>query len=778
MDKRFVTFLVVSFGLLMGYQLLLGALGVGPKPPANKPPVQGAAEVAAKDKPADGVEPEKGDEPAAAAEPAAGEQPAPAVVVNADWPDRYATLGSLDPASAYQMLVSINSHGAAVERIELNQPRYGDLPQYDAVELKGGYIGSLAPAEAAGTGVAIHVVGPGTPAAIGGLQAGDVITQIAGKPVKTPRELELALEKHEPGKAIEVTYSRGGAAAVAATVTPIKPPLAVVRPEKRGAKQDPLSMLVDLNTIDGKPANGVNLREANWELSESTASLAVFRMALESGLVVQKRYELVPITNKEKVGDARGYELKFSIAIENPTEASHKVAYRLDGPTGLPTEGWWYGSKISSEWFTAAGIRDVVTSHMQYGNAQFNAVGAPAIAKSEDPQIPATYGPIVYTGVDAQYFSAVLKPHRKLNAEIEQDPWFATVEALRVGPVPEDTSYRKVVDTSFRLTSKEFTVDAGKTLRHDFHLFAGPKVPDVLATYGLDALVEYGLFGWVARPMSRILHFFYFLTGNYGIAIIMLTVLVRSCMFPISRKQALGAQKMQMLQPEMKKIAEKYKTNPEQRMKAQQELFRKHNYNPLAGCLPLFLQLPIFIGLYRSLMVDVELRQAPLLPGVDWCSNLAAPDMLWNWSAVMPSFIEHYLGSHLNVLPLITVGLFLWQQKLFMPPPTDEQQVLQQKMMQYMMIFMAFMFYHVAAGLCIYFIASSLWGIAERKLLPKTLPTANGAALAVDANGGAESKNSAVDKFKALFQNGKEETNGVKEMRRRRERGKRGDGKK
>jgi len=94
------------------------------------------------------------------------------------------------------------------------------------------------------------------------------------------------------------------------------------------------------------------------------------------------------------------------------------------------------------------------------------------------------------------------------------------------------------------------------------------------------------------------------------------------------------------------------------------------------------------------------------------------------------------------------------------------------------MIFMAFMFYHVASGLCIYFIASSLWGIAERKLLPKTLPVANGAAPASDASGGDNRKASAVDRFKALFQNGKEETNDVKEMRRRRERGKRGDGKK
>ena len=98
--------------------------------------------------------------------------------------------------------------------------------------------------------------------------------------------------------------------------------------------------------------------------------------------------------------------------------------------------------------------------------------------------------------------------------------------------------------------------------------------------------------------------------------------LVRSAMFPISRKQALNAQKMQELQPEMKRLAEKFKNNVEARTKAQQELFKKHNYNPLAGCLPVFLQLPIFMGLYRSLSVDVELRQAPLISeSIRWCSN-------------------------------------------------------------------------------------------------------------------------------------------------------------
>jgi YidC/Oxa1 family membrane protein insertase len=226
----------------------------------------------------------------------------------------------------------------------------------------------------------------------------------------------------------------------------------------------------------------------------------------------------------------------------------------------------------------------------------------------------------------------------------------------------------------------------------------------------------------------------------------MLTVLVRGCMFPLSRKQALGAQKMQELQPEMKKISEKYKSDPQKRTQATQELFRKHNYNPVGGCLLAFAQLPIFVGLYRSLMVDVELRQAPLFTEkIRWASNLSAPDMLWNWTGVVPDFITQGtgifgLGPYLNILPLITIALFIWQQKMFMPPPADEQAAMQQKMMKYMMIFMGILFFKVASGLCVYFIASSLWGVCERKLLPKAKAKKDeataGAAVATAPSGG------------------------------------------
>ena len=107
---------------------------------------------------------------------------------------------------------------------------------------------------------------------------------------------------------------------------------------------------------------------------------------------------------------------------------------------------------------------------------------------------------------------------------------------------------------------------------------------------------------------------------------------------------------------------------------------------------------------------------------MQWCSNLAAPDQLFYWESWMPAVLASptgWLGPYFNILPILTMILFIAQQKLFTPPPTDDQQKMMQKMMTFMMIFMGVMFFKVAAGLCIYFITSSLWGIIERKLLPK-----------------------------------------------------------
>ena len=300
--------------------------------------------------------------------------------------------------------------------------------------------------------------------------------------------------------------------------------------------------------------------------------------------------------------------------------------------------------------------------------------------------------------------------------------------------IPKNSRLQKLVDCTFILVAP-VKIEPGGSYKKSFDVFVGPKEPTVLNHYGLSDVRTFGWFGWCSIVLLEILHFFYWITGgvSYGLAIIMLTVMVRCLMIPMSRKAALNAQMMQHLQPQMKEIADKYKDDMEKRAAAQRELYKTHKFNPFGGCFMMVFQLPIFYGLYKALNVDIALRDQPLIPGMEWCGNLAAPDQLFYWAHWMPSVLASetgWLGPYFNLLPILTMVLFIAQQKLFTPPPTDDQQKMMHKMMTFMMIFMGVMFFKVPSGLCIYFITSSLWGIIERKMLPK--PVLNTDKLAIE----------------------------------------------
>lgn len=271
-------------------------------------------------------------------------------------------------------------------------------------------------------------------------------------------------------------------------------------------------------------------------------------------------------------------------------------------------------------------------------------------------------------------------------------------------------------------------------------------VGKIFSTIGLTKLII-----WFTTLMHWLLNKLHMVFGSYGLSIIVLTVIVRGVMFPISRKQAMFSIKMQELAPEMKKIKERYKDDQRAQMQALSEFNRKHGINPLGSCWPIFLQMPIFLGLYFALQESIHFRLASFF----WIDSLSAPDMSVYWTESIPiiSVPDHasgllsalYLGPYLNVLPLIAVVFMMIQQAQTMPPAADEQQEMQQKMMKYMSILFGIMFYKVAAGLCIYFIASSMWGLAERKLLPKkkTQPdssTSTEGTAAATANGAVATK--------------------------------------
>jgi YidC/Oxa1 family membrane protein insertase len=726
-ERRYISFIAISLAAILAGQALQAWL-YPPRPKAEK----AAAQQAAAPTNSGGQEPGRdagrpNDRPATDAEP----------VIAATAPRVRRTLGSLDPADPARMLVTLSSRGATVERIELSSEQFHDQDD------RSGYLGHLA-AVTVPEGCRIGVVGPGTPAARAGLAAGDVIVKLAGSPVADVWSLGDILAKTKPGQKVAIEIVRAGSPRSVEAVLERRP-LEVVRPEFRGQpvadpdgdRHDQLSFTLAIDSRDGRRRGedgrelpGHELTDVDWE-TETTGDGGVrFTRRLPGGLTVAKEYRLLP---PAEAADA-GYRLGLTVTWQAAGAAAGResiVTYALDGPTGLPTEGWWYAQRVARDWSSLA-VRDVA---LRFSGEQTTLVSGLKIADQAltHPASTVREGkPLSFAGVDALYFASALIP-----VAVGADaPALAEVRPIAVAEPPA-AARKKLVDVTPRLVSQEIVLAAGAATTHRYEIFAGPKKPDLLGQFGvagaaMDDLVYYGWFGWVARPLIALLHGLHAVIGNYGIAIILLTVMVRGAMFPLSRRQAVSSQKMQALQPEMKALAEKYKNEPEKRTRATQELWRKHGVNPVSGCLPVFIQIPIFMGLYRSLATDVELRQAPLFSSaIRWCSNLAAPDMLWDWSKFLPDFLaapEAWLGPFLNLFPLVTIGLMLWQQKLFMPPAVDEQQKVQQQVMNYMMWFMALMFFKVPCGLCLYFIASSLWGIAERLWMPTTLPVAAAAA--------------------------------------------------
>jgi len=729
-DKRnFIAFLILSMAVLVASSLLF--------PPPERPqevPAPADAEQQPGAPPADDAD--------GAPQPEQG-VPELAIPVEADGPLEYLTLGSLDRETGYRMLVTFTNRGAAVHRAEMTSPRFRDLHD------RSGYLGHLE-FEDTPAGPKVRVVGPGTPADKAGIKVGDVVTGIQPVrgdmvAVRTAEEFHAVRSKTSPRQEIMLQVIRDGGAPQTVAVKLVRRPLEVMRPEIENIRMrdgtvpegfvDPPSFLMTIANIGGRPLGEATtkrmeawLSEGNWAVAtRDQRSITFERLLPAQKLALVKRFTLEPVPAGSRDNENYpGYHVQLEIEVRNASDSPQMVAYRLDGPTGLPLEGWWYAHKISRHrWLGGAGLRDVVARFQGRAVQQFD-----CMTIADDKAEPMGHDQsLAYVGVDAVYFSSVLIPDKR---SLDED-WFDITEAVRVGPKPDARTPFTYTNVTCRLTRDPVELAAGGSQRDSYRVFIGPKRPELLAqyqaandpNYSLRDLIYFGWFGSVARAMLWVLHWFYSFVGNYGIAIVMLTVLVRGAMFPISFKQTQNMARMQALKPELDRISDKYKGDMQKRSQAMQELYRKHQINPLGGCLPLFLQLPIFIGLYRALMIDIELRQTPLFSEmIRWCSDLSAPDMFYDWSWFMPRMVNDGigilgLGPYFNVLPIVTIALFLVSMKMSMPEPTNEQAVLQQKMMKYMTVFMGLLFYKVASGLCIYFIASSIWGIGERKMLTR-----------------------------------------------------------
>ena len=269
------------------------------------------------------------------------------------------------------------------------------------------------------------------------------------------------------------------------------------------------------------------------------------------------------------------------------------------------------------------------------------------------------------------------------------------------------------------------------------HLFAGAKVVNLIESYNdklgaqgvrqFNMLFDWGYFWFLTQPLYALLHWLAQLLGNYGLAILGTTVLVKLLFFPLANKSYESMAKMKLLQPEMEKLRERYKDD---RAKMQQELmalYREKKINPMAGCLPILLQVPVFFALYKVLYLTIDMRQAPFF---GWIKDLSAPDptSIFNLFGLLPYATPEFL--HIGVWPLI-MGITMWVQMQLNPQQADP---MQQKIFNWMPVMFTFLLANFASGLVIYWAWNNLLSLTQQYVIMKR----NGAEIHLWKNLGVE----------------------------------------
>lgn len=271
---------------------------------------------------------------------------------------------------------------------------------------------------------------------------------------------------------------------------------------------------------------------------------------------------------------------------------------------------------------------------------------------------------------------------------------------------------------NYVMNTKPLKLMSGESKIFTFTGYAGPKKEKELekfSSFHFDEIVYYGIFGFIAKPLLLLLMLFKSIFGNYGVAIIIVTLLIRIVLFPLTQKSQASMymmqSKMQKLQAKFNYIREKYKDDKQKQSAEIMKLYKEHGVNPLAakGCLTMLIQIPIFCGLYQVLTTTIELRQAPFAL---WITDLSQPDRFINLGFSL-------LGdNYLHLLPIAMVMVWLIQS-LTAPSSPDPQARAQQKFMAFLPLVFGLLFYNFASGLNLYWFVSNLLGIVEQSLIKK-----------------------------------------------------------
>jgi YidC/Oxa1 family membrane protein insertase len=449
---------------------------------------------------------------------------------------------------------------------------------------------------------------------------------------------------------------------------------------------------VRINRFGGGPIGAIasasrsleNLPYAyNAEQSEPGRSV-VYIAKLPSGLIAKKIFTLVQTDEP-----GAPYFLDFELKLENSTT------------TAVNLKDWSLYLGEASPLYQKETITHTGFFWREDGDFTFKKVtsfsgGWFSSERSVINSKPAL--PIEFAGVSNQFFATVIKPGEITPSSV----WGKAGSVSLRGDAPPVQSIRA------GLHLPDVKIDAGEQRSLSYRIFIGPKHNPMLRRMGggWGDVMEYGMFWWVSRPLNWLLNTLHNLfdgvskNWSWGLAIIFLTIIVRICIWPLHAKSTRTMKRMSKLQPEMAKLKEKYPNDPNKLNTEMMGLYRKYGINPLGGCLPMLLQMPIFFGFFTMLQSAVELRNQQFL----WVADLSQPDTL-----------THLAGIPINILPIV-MGITSFLQILVTPKTGDK---MQQRIILFMPLIFFFFCYNFASALALYWTVQNIFSIGQTWLMNK-----------------------------------------------------------
>jgi len=413
---------------------------------------------------------------------------------------------------------------------------------------------------------------------------------------------------------------------------------------------------------------------------------------------------------------------EFHLSSNYLVNASVSLKNTSDQPLVLPAQEWVVGTAtpmdVDDSYFSIYGGdmwfdgTKSATVRLSYFNPSTNTLGFfPRTPKTE---YLAGANNVVWASAGNQFFALLAMPKQAAGQIVARPvtlPAFSNVELAPGTPLPQGMETALVYPAQ--------TLSANSNLVRQFVIYAGPKEYRTLADIGAefqnradDVMGFGGFFGFCAKPLLLIMNWLHDVTRlGYGWVIVLITFLLRGIFWPLMAASTRSMKRMQALAPEVKALKEKYKDDAQKFTQKQWELYRKHKVSPMGGCLPMAIQMPVFIGFYTMLRSAIELRGAHFL----WAADLSKPDTLF----MMPGltfipFISTPEGLPFNLLPLLMGGAMLWQSHL--QPPSPGMDPAQQKMMRYLPAIFILFLYNYSSGLALYMTVSTLLGVLQTKL--------------------------------------------------------------